>query len=149
LWAIDIIKKFLRYDSSIFPIRSSLYGIPNAPRFPYTMSDENPLKEDERGSLIEIPPATLRFLGIGNIPIAGGFYLRFLPIQLLKYGINKINKKGFPAMCYIHPKDLDPGFPRIPEYSWYYYWGLNTSLKKFETLLKNFEFTSAREAVLE
>ncbi len=148
-WAIDIIKKLLRYDSSIFPIKSPLYGIPNAPRFLYSMSDENPLQVEKTSNFIEIPPATLRISGIGNIPIAGGFWLRFLPVDLINYGIKKINKKGFPAMCYVHPKDLDPEFPRINEYSWHYYWGLHNSEKKFEALLKKFEFGSVREVVLE
>jgi len=35
--------------------------------------------------------------------------------------------------------------PRLKEYSWHFYWGLNNSLKKYESLLKNFKFTSVRE----
>jgi len=34
-WAIAILKKSgLKYDSSIFPCRTPLYGVPGAPRFP-------------------------------------------------------------------------------------------------------------------
>ena len=42
--------------------------------------------------------ATHKIPLIGNIPIAGGFYLRFLPYWYMKYGIKKIyslNKKNF------------------------------------------------------
>lgn len=145
-WVFDILKKYLKYDSSVFPVKTPLYGIPDAPRFPYKMSDDDPLKEDPHSRFIEIPLATLRFL-LGNIPIAGGFHMRFWPIQLLKYGINKMNKAGFHAMCYIHPKDLDPSMPRIRDYSWHYYWGLNGAAKKFEFLLKNFEFSSAQDVM--
>lgn len=146
-WALGVMKKYLRYDSSIFPIRSPLYGIPDAPRHTYNMSFEDPLKEDSNNKFIEIPMATLKVPLVGNIPIAGGFYLRFLPFQIIKTGIKKLNKAGFQAMCYIHPKDLDHEMPRIPEYAWHYYWGLNQAKSKFESLLKNFEFSSVRETV--
>jgi len=145
LWAFTIMKKYLRYDSSIFPVKTHLYGIPEAKRHPYVLSEKNPLEEDLNGNFIEIPLASVRMPFIGNIPIAGGFYLRFFPTRFLKWGIKKMNEKGFPAMCFIHPKDLDPALPRISEYSWYYYWGLNNAAKKFESLLKHFDFSSARE----
>jgi peptidoglycan-N-acetylglucosamine deacetylase len=31
-WVFDILRKYFKYDSSIFPIRSPLYGMPKAPR---------------------------------------------------------------------------------------------------------------------
>ena len=147
-WTFDVLKKYLEYDSSIFPVRTPLYGIAGAKRYPYHPSHDNPLKEDVNDKFLEIPPATLPIPIIGNIPIAGGFHMRFLPLSIVKSGIKKINKNGHPAMCYVHPKDLDPETPRIPEYSWYYYWGLDNSKKKFESLLKNFSFSSVRETVL-
>ncbi len=149
LWAFEILKKHLRYDSSIFPIKSTKYGVPGALTRPYFVSDEDPLKENENGNFLELPLATLRLPLIGNLPIAGGFYLRFLPTRLIKSGIKKMNKKKIPSICYLHPKDLDPKMPRIKEYSWYYYWGLSNALKKFESLLKNFEFSSVREVMID
>ena len=146
---LEIIKKYLKYDSSIFPVKTSLYGIPDAPRYIYLMSNKNPLTEDKDSNFTEIPLATLKIPLIGNIPIAGGFYLRFLPNSLIKIGIKKMNKDGHPAMCYIHPKDIDPNMPKIPQYDWHYYYGLNSAEKKFESLLKNFNFSSVREIVLE
>jgi len=59
-----------------------------------------------------------------------------------------MNQSKQPAMCYIHPKDLDSNMPRISEYSWYYYWGLKNAAKKFESLLKNFYFSSVRDVML-
>jgi len=137
-WVFDILRKHLKYDSSIFPVKTSLYGIPEAPFHTYRMSENNPLINDEKSSFIEIPPATLSLSLLGRLPIAGGFHLRFLPFSLIKLGINKLNKQNFQAMCYLHPKDIDPGFPKIPEYKWYFYWGLKNGLKKFESLLKKF-----------
>jgi len=147
-WVFDVMRKYLEYDSSIFPVRTPLYGIPGAIRYPYHPSENDPLQEDANDKFFEIPPATLPVPILGNIPIAGGFHMRFLPIVILKSGIKKINKNGYPAMCYVHPKDLDPEMPRIQEYGWHYYWGLNNSVKKFESLLKSFSFSSVRETVL-
>jgi polysaccharide deacetylase family protein (PEP-CTERM system associated) len=146
-WVFDVMKKHLQYDSSIFPVKPH-YGLPDAPRTIYRISDKNPLEEDPAGNFIEIPMATWRLPLIGNIPIAGGFHMRFMPYQLLKLGISKLNKLGFPAVCYVHPEDLDPKRPKIEGYSWHYYWGLKGALKKFEALLKTFRFSSVREVGL-
>ena len=142
----DIIKKYFKYDSSIFPVKTPLYGIPNAPRFPYRFSSNNPLVKNSDGELLELPPVTLKIPLYGNLPIAGGFYLRFLPLSLITYGINKLNKLDESAMFYIHPKDLDATMPKIDSYSWHYYYNLKNGKKKFESLLKNFQFSSVRDA---
>ncbi len=146
-WAFKILNKYVIYDSSIFPIRSLLYGVPNAPRRIYRPSLDNPLIEDQAGNLIEIPLATHRIPLFGNIPIAGGFYLRFLPYQYLKFGINRLIKNNQHVMMYIHPKDLDPNMPKIRGYSWHYYYNLKSGLKKFEKILKDFKFSSVKETL--
>ena len=74
LWAFDIMKKYLSYDSSLFPVKPH-YGLAEAPRHIYRMSDKEPLREDVDGRFIEIPMTTLRVPGIGNFPIA----VRHLP----------------------------------------------------------------------
>ena len=146
-WVFKILKKYLRYDSSIFPVKTPRYGISGAKTNPYFISDENPLNEDSNGNFLEIPPTVLNLSFLGKLPVAGGFYLRFLPYFFLKIGIKKMNKNGFPAMCFLHPRDLDTDMPRIKEYSWHYYWGTNHAQKKFESLLKNFKFSSVREVM--
>jgi polysaccharide deacetylase family protein (PEP-CTERM system associated) len=147
LWVYGVMRRHLLYDSSIFPVRPH-YGLGEAPRKIYRLALNNPLKEDPDGDFIEIPMATLRLPGIGNVPIAGGFHMRFLPYPLLKLGISKLNKSGSPAVLYIHPEDLDPERPRIQGYSWHYYWGLTGAIKKLESIIKNFRFSSIREAVV-
>jgi len=144
-WAMEILSKYFKYDSSIFPVKTPLYGVKNAPRNIYKPNLTNPAIEDSKSNLIEIPMATHRIPIIGNIPIAGGFYLRFLPYFYIKYGLNKINKNGNSFIFYIHPKDLDPGMPRINEYGWHYYYNLNGATKKFNKILEDFEFISARD----
>jgi polysaccharide deacetylase family protein (PEP-CTERM system associated) len=141
----NIIEKYFKYDSSIFPVKTPLYGISTAPRFPYRFSSESPLDKKSNGKLLELPPATLKIPLYGNLPIAGGFYLRFLPLSLIKYGINKLNKTEQSAMFYIHPKDLDVNMPKIDSYSWHYYYNLKNSKNKFESILKNFKFSSIRD----
>jgi polysaccharide deacetylase family protein (PEP-CTERM system associated) len=145
-WAFDIIKRHLRYDSSIFPVGPH-YGLGSAPREIYRMSDQDPLLADADSKFIEIPLTTLRLPIIGNLPISGGFHMRLLPYSLVRYGIEKFNKEDRIAVFYIHPKDLDPELPRIPEYTWHYYWGLRGAQKKFESLLKMFKFSTVRDVV--
>jgi polysaccharide deacetylase family protein (PEP-CTERM system associated) len=144
-WAMKILLKYFKYDSSIFPVKTPLYGIRNAPRNIYKPNITNPSIEDLETKLIEIPLATDRIPIIGNIPIAGGFHLRFLPYFYIKYGLNKINKNNNSFIFYIHPKDLDPEMPKINEYAWHYYYNLSGATKKFERILTDFEFCSVKD----
>lgn len=148
-WAIDILKeKGLRYDSSIFPVRTHLYGAPHAPRFPYRISSSDITRDFPEGDFWEIPLSVYRLPLIGrNVPIAGGFYFRFFPYSFIRQAIKKINNCGYPAVCYLHPWELDPGQPKISSLSWYHYHGLSKAEGKFRKLLKDFQFTSIREAL--
>jgi polysaccharide deacetylase family protein (PEP-CTERM system associated) len=145
-WVIKFLQKHLLYDSSIFPVRPR-YKSADAPRHVYRVSDKNHLQEDPESTFIEIPMATLHLPIIGALPIAGGFYLRFLPIHLIKRGIKQLNASGHAAMIYIHPEDLHVERAHLPGYGWHYYWGLKGASKKFEALLRNFKFSSAREVL--
>jgi peptidoglycan-N-acetylglucosamine deacetylase len=80
------------------------------------MSDKNPLEQDDTKQFIELPMTILQLPVIGNFPVAGGLFLQMLPHYLLRIGIQKFNKAGFPAVFYLHPKELDPTLPRIPLY---------------------------------
>jgi peptidoglycan-N-acetylglucosamine deacetylase len=146
LWAFDVIRKHLRYDSSVFPIKFH-YGLSKAPRHIYRMSYKEPLSEDADSKFVELPMTTLKLPIVGNFPIGGGHYLRFLPCSILNAGIKRFNKAGFPAIFYIHPKDLDPATPRIPGYAWHNYWGLKKATEKFKSVLKNFRFSSVHEVL--
>ena len=151
-WALKILKKYkFKYDSSVFPIKvlfkAMPYGVPNAPTHPYRPSFDDLAVDDPNGSIIEFPMTVLKIWG--NIPIAGGFYLRLFPFSFLKYAIKKVNKK-YPAIIYVHPHETYPGTPRlpVPYFSRFIaYHGINSALKKFEALLKNFRFKPAREVL--
>jgi polysaccharide deacetylase family protein (PEP-CTERM system associated) len=105
-WAFDCISEAgYRYSSSVYPIRHDHYGAPEAPRFPYY----------PRADLLEVPVATARLLQI-NLPAGGGGYFRLLPYGLSRWLIERVNRQdGRPAVFFIHPWELDPGQPRIPE----------------------------------
>ena len=146
-WAIDILEKSgLEYDSSVFPVKTPLYGVPDAPLYPYHISSSNIRGDDKQKDFLEIPLSVCKIPGIKkNMPIAGGFYLRFLPYKFIKYGIKKINKENQPAVCYIHPWELDPDMPKIDNPNWCDYYNLSNAEKKFKRLLRDFKFISIRK----
>lgn len=45
LWFFEIVKRYLKYDSSIFPVGPH-YNLHSAPRFIYRVSDADPFEED-------------------------------------------------------------------------------------------------------
>ena len=107
-WALDIVaEEGLAYDSSIYPTRTSLYGVPTAPRGP------SRVRTPAGRELFEFPPSVLRF-PIRNIPFAGGIYLRLLPYAIVRWGMRRFRRSGWPALVYIHPPEFDPEKPRLP-----------------------------------
>ena len=111
LWALDIlVEEGFAYDSSIFPVMHDTYGIPDAERFPH-------IQQTGSGPLVEFPLTTLPLHFGGKeirLPIAGGGYLRLLPSQLIRWGIERINTwEKQPAVLYFHPWEIDPDQPRI------------------------------------
>ncbi len=104
-WAHDIIGEAgYEYSSSLYPVRHDLYGVPDAPAYPFY-----PLS----GNLLEVPASTTRVLG-RNWPAAGGGYFRLFPLKTSLWMIRRINRTtGFPALFYFHPWELDPDQPRM------------------------------------
>jgi polysaccharide deacetylase family protein (PEP-CTERM system associated) len=163
-WAIDVLKKEgLRYDSSVFPIKTHRYGLPDAPLFPFHISSTDIKKEDPKDDFLEFPLSVYKLPIVHkNIPVAGGFYLRSFPYWFIKHAIRKINKMGHfpywfikhairkinkmgqPAVFYIHPWELDLDQPRIKELEWHHYYNLPYTERKFKRLLNDFAFTSVR-----
>lgn len=105
-WAWEILaEEGFVYDSSVFPIRRPGYGNPGSPREPYT-------QRVGAHTLKQFPLATARFAR-ARVPAAGGAYLRLLPFALTDAGIRDAEARGVPAMCYIHPWEIDPDQPRL------------------------------------
>jgi polysaccharide deacetylase family protein (PEP-CTERM system associated) len=145
LWALEVLREegFV-YDSSIFPIRHDLYGIPSHPRFCYSV----PGPSD--APLVEFPLSTLRFGGT-NFPIAGGGYLRLFPYAYTRWGIRYLNRhEGQPAVVYLHPWELDPEQPRLPAGTlsrFRHYTNLQKMEERFVRLLQDFSFGAMAEVL--
>lgn len=135
-WALEILlEEGHGYDSSLFPVRRRGYGYPAGGRDPYWIQCPS-------GTLIEVPPATLRCFGV-NLPAAGGGYLRLLPTALMSAAIESTARRNAPATLYIHPWELDPDQPRI-DVSWLtrvrHYGGLRRTADRLSTLLSAYRF---------
>ena len=147
-WAFEILEKYgFKYDSSIFPIKTKLYGVYDAPLQVYKPSKEDITKEVLEGGITEFP---LTVVKMGrNIPISGGFYLRTMPFWLLKILMGKVNKTR-PAVIYAHPWETYEKTPRLNLplcLRFITYHGIDSALKKLEGLLKGFQFAPMKEVL--
>jgi polysaccharide deacetylase family protein (PEP-CTERM system associated) len=106
-WAFEVLAELeFDYDSSIFPIKHDIYGMPHGPREIHRMH----LKDDH--VLYEIPASTYQLMG-RNIPIGGGGFLRHSPYWYSSRIIRQLNAQGQPVIVYMHPWEIDPHPPRI------------------------------------
>lgn len=131
------------YSSSVFPVHHDRYGIPDAPRTPWEVTLEG------GHSLLELPPLTLRLLG-QNLPVAGGGYMRLLPIGIVSHAIKRMNDLGAPAVIYLHPWEVDPEQPRIagkPANRFRHYLNLDRMEAKLRELLNRHRFGTMAEYV--
>jgi polysaccharide deacetylase family protein (PEP-CTERM system associated) len=144
-WALDIlVEAGFEYDSSVFPVRHDLYGMPGAQRFPHV------LQTDGGASLVEFPPSTAQVFG-QSVPAAGGGYFRLYPYAVSRWLIRRVNNgEGKPAVFYLHPWEIDPGQPRI-ETNWRsrfrHYNNLDKCEDRLRRLLGDFKMTTCREVL--
>jgi len=144
-WALKVLEASgFRYDSSLFPAKTPLYGVWNAPTVPYKPSYENVAERNQNSKIWEFPPLVYKLKGI-RVPMAGGFYMRFFSVNLIVKAIKKLNQKGFPAVIFVHNWELDPGTPRLKlglYRNFVTYHKLKETPKKLEFILSKFLFTS-------
>jgi polysaccharide deacetylase family protein (PEP-CTERM system associated) len=140
LWALEVLERHgIEYDSSIFPVAGHhRYGIPGSPRFPHRLGND----------LTEIPVSTLR-LGRWNVPVAGGGYFRLYPLAVTRRAIRRLEEEGQAAVVYLHPWEVDPEQPAVPEAGWLARFrhgvGLARTASRLEALLSEFRFVPMRE----
>ncbi|MCB9256485.1 MAG: polysaccharide deacetylase family protein [Chitinophagales bacterium] len=143
-WAIDILKDHgFKYDSSIFPMKTPLYGVKNAPLEMYKISSSDILKPDTSSELLEIPFSVYQKFGM-SIPCTGGIYGRFLPAFALNQLLAKLAKDRA-INFYFHPWEIDKHIPKIPVPLYNYivsYYNINSYLSKVDRLLKKYSFSS-------
>lgn len=141
-WATEVLcEEGFTYDSSIFPIRHDIYGWRGAPRNPHII-------ETPAGRLWEFPPATFPLFDRWNLPVAGGGYLRILPMAYTMFGLRHTEPEDHPLVFYCHPWELDSDQPRILAglcYRLRHYTGLRTMREKLRKLLACYTFTSIEQ----
>lgn len=145
-WAIDILaENNYQYDSSIVPAKTKLYGIPNADTKPYKISSSSLEHNDLDGKILEFPLLTTTILG-KKIPAGGGFYLRVLPLKILRSAIRNCNLDNNPSTFYIHSWELTPelmpkvSLPFLDSFITYH--NLGKAFSKMDKIIKEFKFTS-------
>ncbi len=148
-WAIDALQeKNYRYDSSIVPVKTDLYGFSNCQRSPFKISSSSLTKEDSTGKLIEFPLCSGKFLG-KTYPAAGGFYLRFLPLKVSLNAIRHYEEQNIPATIYIHSWELTPEFfPDIElpfKEKFVTFHNIKNTYSRIEKILQNFRFSSFKD----
>ena len=145
-WLIDVLtdNNYI-YDSSVVPVKTNMYGIPNAETKPYKITSKSLEKNDPNGKILEFPLLVTKFLG-KKIPAAGGFYLRTLPMRVIKNAIQNYEKNDIPACFYVHSWELTPEFmPRLQlpiKDSFITYHNLEKTMERMTEILSNFQFTS-------
>lgn len=156
LWALKILYDLgFTFDSSIFPIHHDRYGIPEAPRYPFTwdLSGDTPAVcsltgtddlAQQTNQLIEYPISTSIFWG-RKIPVSGGGYFRLFPYWFTRMALQKINtQEGKQFIFYLHPWEFDPDQPRFKQASFLskfrHYLNLDKTTSRFNRLLNDFSF---------
>ena len=102
LWAMDVLaEEGFAYDASINPAVLARFGVPDFPAQPVRMA------LDGGQSLVELPVATLKFLG-RKFPVAGGGYHRLLPFPAIRWVLERAVLAGEVFVAYCHPYEFDP-----------------------------------------
>ena len=151
LWALDVLAETgFSYDSSIFPIAGSRYGIDGTTLTPHTV-------QTAAGPIIEVPLTAVEWRG-RRWPVGGGGYFRLFPYAITKAAINGVNADGRAANVYFHPYEFSRSLliPHLAPASRYLTSGryvvlhnVNRGLnrRRFARLLADFQFAPIREVL--
>jgi polysaccharide deacetylase family protein (PEP-CTERM system associated) len=146
LWALDVLAACgFTFDSSIYPIHHDNYGLAGSPRDPYAVRVDG-----GSGRIAEFPISTFRALG-HDLPVAGGGYLRMLPVWYNRTGIDQMLDGARPAMVYVHPWEIDPDQPRIKTRltsRLRHYTNLGRMQARIEYLLERYAFAPVSEILM-
>jgi polysaccharide deacetylase family protein (PEP-CTERM system associated) len=93
-----LVEAGFEYDSSVFPVPSLRYGMPDAPYVPFRV-------DTREGPVIELPLATTA-LGLRRIPIAGGSHFRLLPTSFVRWAARRADARNESLVFYFHPYEF-------------------------------------------
>jgi polysaccharide deacetylase family protein (PEP-CTERM system associated) len=128
------------YDSSVFPALHGHGGVRGARRDPHRVPSEP-------SPITEFPITVAEFLG-RPFCFFGGGYLRLFPYALIRRMGRQVQREGRPVVFYIHPREIDPGHPRLPmslPRRFKSYVNLNTTAPKLERIFSDFSLITFRD----
>ena len=103
-WAYEVLAEHgVKYSSSVLPARNPLFGWPDFGSLPRIVSPSS--------GVLEIP-MSLHAKPLPQVPLAGGVYLRVLPLSLSLWSLKRKDADE-PITTYIHPYDIDTGQERF------------------------------------
>ena len=137
-WMLDrLIEAGFKYDSSVFPSPRGHGGLKSVAFAPYRVRRRT-------GQITEFPMTVTKVFG-KPLCFFGGGYLRLSPLSLIKRMAARVLSENRPVMFYVHPREIDPGHPRLPmnlKRRFKSYVNLSTTRGKINNLLDEFEFTT-------
>jgi polysaccharide deacetylase family protein (PEP-CTERM system associated) len=125
------------YDSSVFPAPHGIGGIKTDRLAPHELVTAH-------GRLVEFPVTAVRVLG-KPMCFFGGGYLRISPYPLIRAMGRRVLAEGRPVVFYIHPREINPGHPRLPmglKRRFKSYVNLRTVEGKLRRIVRDFELTT-------
>jgi peptidoglycan-N-acetylglucosamine deacetylase len=136
LWALDILgRNGLVYDASMAPL--PVIGNPVYPCHIHRRAFAG-------GALWEVPPLVAQTPWI-NLPAGGGWGLRVLPQAWIAACVRRRQRRGQPAVFFVHPREMDRDNPKI-RLPWLKQCVVSARLRATQTsllwLLKRWSFTS-------
>jgi polysaccharide deacetylase family protein (PEP-CTERM system associated) len=104
LWALEVlVEEGIRLDASMAPLR--MVGSVTFPRHPH-------LRVTPAGSILEVPPLVADRFG-QVMPLGWGWGLRMSSPRRVLTAIERLNKRGLPAVLTVHPWEIDADPPRV------------------------------------
>ncbi len=142
-WAFDVLlDSGITYDASLFPAPRG-HGGYDCPQEAHVITTPS------KRSLPELPMSIGSF-GPVRLPFSGGGYMRALPKALINRSFNQFERRGVPAVIYLHPRDFDRNCPRVNmplKRKFKCYVGLATTEGKLRHLLGNRLFATCADVL--
>lgn len=141
-WFFDKLREAgYRYDSSVFPAPRQHGGLSTNKYSPHLIADR----------LMEFPITVADVLG-KRFCFFGGGYLRLFPYPVVRHMCRKVLAENRPVVFYIHPREIDPGHPRLSlglTRTFKSYVNLKTTEPKLRHILEEFQVTTFAEFITE
>ena len=104
LWALAVlVEEGFRLDASMAPL--TMVGSLSSPRYPH-------VRQTAAGPIVEVPPLVADRFG-RVMPLGWGWGLRMSSPRRVLNAIERVNRRGQPAVLTVHPWEIDPDPPRV------------------------------------